>query len=132
MVNITETVNDSRKNMIYIIKGSIIAFFITAILILIFSIILTYTKISETTIPVGTMIVSGCSILVGAMLSTKKIKKNGIINGAIVGLIYISMIYCISSIFGTGFHFHLQSIIMIVVSISMGATGGILGVNFRK
>lgn len=132
MTNITENVNDRRKNLINVAKGSIISFFITTILILIFSVILTYTNLAESTIPIGTIIISGLSILFGAILSSRHIKKNGIVNGGVVGLIYILVLYMISSMFGTGFGFNLQAAIMIIVSILAGAIGGILGVNFKK
>ncbi len=45
---------------------------------------------------------------------SSKIKKNGIINGGVIGFIYILLIYLISSITGVGFSININSIIMII------------------
>jgi putative membrane protein (TIGR04086 family) len=67
--------------------------------------------------------------LIGSSISTLKIKKNGILNGSMVGLIYISAIYIISSIISTEFSLNINSIIMIASAILSGIIGGIIGVN---
>ena len=108
-------------NIIKIGKGILISIILTLVLLLIFSIILTYSNnIPETTIPPVILIITGISILVGSSISTIKIKKNGIINGGMIGGIYILLIYLLSSILKTGFQFNVYSIIMIVDSILAG------------
>jgi len=128
-----EIINDNefKKNIIRISKGSIIAIILTVILLLIFALLLTYTPISENTINPVIIVISGISILVGSSISTLKIRKNGLVNGALVGLIYILTIYLISSITGTGFAINIYSLIMIIVSIITGMIGGIIGVNLK-
>ncbi len=123
--------SEFSKNMIRIVKGSITAIILTLILLLIFAILLTYTQIKENTINPVIIVITGISILVGSSVSTLKINKNGLINGFLVGLIYIIAIYLISSITGTGFRINLYSIIMMLVSIIMGMIGGIIGVNLK-
>ena len=76
--------------------------------------------------------ITGISILIGSMTSTKSIKKNGIINGGIVGLIYILILYIISSLFVSGFSITLNSIFMLAIGTITGITGGIIGVNINK
>ncbi len=129
MENIKES--EFSKNMIRIVKGSISAIILTIILLLIFAILLTYTELKENTITPVIIVITGISILVGSSISTLKIKKNGLINGFLVGLIYIITIYLISSIVGKGFKINLYSTIMILVSIIMGMIGGIIGVNLK-
>ena len=60
-----------------------------------------------------------------------KIKKNGLINGALVGLIYMLFIYLISSIINTGFALNLNSVIMILSGVIAGVVGGVVGVNIK-
>ena len=128
-----DTINDNefKKSIIRILKGSVTAIILTLILLLIFALLLTYTSIGENTIKPVIIVVSGISILVGSSISTLKIRKNGLLNGALVGLIYVLTIYIISSITGTGFAVNIYSLIMIIVSIVMGMVGGIIGVNMR-
>lgn len=118
-----------EKNMIKIIKGSLLAIVITIVALLIFSVILTYTNVKEsTTVPVifAVMVIS---IIIGSFISVRKVKKKGLINGAIVGLIYIITIYILSSIFATTFALNMYSFLMIIFAVLAGILGGIMGVN---
>lgn len=124
--------NEFLKNIIKIIKGSVGGIILTLILLLIFAAVLTYTNVEESTIKPVIIVITVISILVGSSISTLKIKKNGMINGAIVGLIYILTIYLISSITGSGFALNIYSIIMIIAAIISGVIGGIIGVNISK
>lgn len=112
-----------------IAKGIGISLFITFILLFIFSALLTYTDIGENTINPVIMVVTGISILIGSSIGNKNIKKNGIVNGAIIGGIYILILYCISSILNWKFALSLQSVIMIAIGVIFGMLGGIVGVN---
>lgn len=123
-----------RKNSksLNIIKGSIISIVITLIGLIIFSIILANTNISENImLPVVTSI-AAISILVGSIISISKIEKKGILNGALVGLIYILVIYILSSIVNGKFEININSIILIVTSIIAGMLGGVIGVNIKN
>lgn len=123
--------SEFSKNVIRIIKGSITAIILTLILLLIFALLLTYTKLQENLINPVIIVISGVSILIGSSISTLKINKNGLLNGSLVGLIYIITIYLISSIILANFKINLYSTIMIFVSIIMGMIGGIIGVNLK-
>lgn len=112
-----------------IVKGVVIALLTTFILLIIFSIILTYTNTEEKVINPVIMIITAISILIGSSLANIKIKKNGLLNGGIVGEIYILMIYLISSLLNWKFSLNIQSIIMIATATIFGVLGGIIGVN---
>lgn len=122
---------EMKANIIRILKGSITAIVITLILLFIFSIILTYTSIKESAMSPVVIVITAVSILIGSSISTLKIKKMGLVNGALVGLIYILTIYVISSITGLGFALQLQTIIMMLAAIGAGMIGGIIGVNLK-
>ena len=126
MVNMQANQDNSIKN---ILKGVVISLISTVILLIIFSVILTYTNIQENVINPVIMIITAISILIGSSLVNIKIKKNGFINGGIIGAIYIIVIYLISSILNWKFALNVQSIIMIAISIIFGILGGIIGVN---
>lgn len=123
---------DNKNNFMNIFKGIVISFILTLILLFLFSIVLTYTNIDENTIAPVIIIITVISILIGSSISTTKIKKNGIVNGGIIGLVYILTLYLISSIVETGFSLNTHSIIMMILSIMAGMIGGIVGVNVKK
>ena len=119
----------SNKNIIRIIKGSILSILISTILLLIYAVTLTYTSISENTMTAVLITISGISILIGSSISSFKIKKQGMLNGALVGLIYMLALYLISSMILTGFSLNFSSIIMIIIGTFAGIVGGVIGVN---
>lgn len=122
-------VESSNSNMIKIFKGIMFSFLITLVSVLFFSIILTYTNISEKVIPIVIIILTFISILIGTMIGIRKISKNGMLNGAIIGGSYVILLYLISSILNTGFALNIYTIVMIIAGIISGIIGGIIGVN---
>ena len=69
--------------------------------------------------------------MIGSQITTSHIKKNGIINGVLVGLIYIMFLYLLSSVISKNFAVNSYAIIMIITSIIIGGLGGIIGVNIK-
>ena len=126
MQNIKSDENSIIKN---IFIGVGVSFIFTVIALIIFSVILTYTNVQGNVINPVIMVITAISILIGSSIVNAKIKKNGLINGGIVGGIYILLIYLISSILNWRFSLNVQSIIMIAISIIFGILGGIIGVN---
>lgn len=125
--------NFEKDNLfIKIIKGVGISIIFTLICLTVFSALLTYTNLSESLIQPVVISVTGISIFVGSFFVTRKIKKNGIIKGIAVGLIYILVIYVISSVVNNAnFALNMGSIVMIAIGILCGAIGGIIGVNVQ-
>ena len=121
--------NTEEKAIIRIIKGSIVAIIITLIGLLILSLVLAYTSANENVSLPTIIAITAISIRIGSIISSKKISKKGMLSGGIVGLIYISTIYVLSSIIVTGFGFNMYTLIMFAVSIIAGVIGGIIGVN---
>lgn len=110
-----------------IFKGVLISFVSTVIFLIIFSIILTYTNIQENVINPVIIVLTAISIFIGSSIGNMKIKKNGLINGGLIGGIYMIMIYLVSSILNWEFGLDLQAIIFILV----GVIFGVLGRNHR-
>ena len=120
------------RNVINIIKGVIISLIFTLISLLVFSIILTYTNLSESFINPVIIITTAISIFVGSSIGSLKVNKNGLINGAIIGGVYLISLYLLSGIINNNFNLSIQSIIIIVSGMICGMFGGIIGVNSKK
>ena len=112
-----------------IIKGVIISIIFTLIFLFVFSIILTYTNISESFIAPVIVVVTAISIFIGSSIGNIKMKKNGLINGALIGGIYLTSIYLLSGIINQEFSLSLASLIIIISGMICGICGGIIGVN---
>ena len=118
-----------NKFLTNIFKGTGIAFIITLVSLVIFSAILTFSNISEIIINPVIITLTAISILIGSSIGNNKIKKNGLLNGALIGVIYMIIIYLISSLLNWRFSLNLQSLAMIVIGMIFGMLGGIIGVN---
>ena len=117
------------KNYIYILKGVIISIIFTLVFLFVFSALLTYTSISEKFTNPTIIVITAISILIGSSIGNIKVKKNGLFNGALIGAIYLILIYLISSIINNNFLITKESIIMIIAGMIFGMIGGIIGVN---
>lgn len=118
-----------KKNITNILKGVGISIGFTLICLFIFSAVLTYTNTSEDLIKPVIVVLTSISILIGSSIGSSKLKKNGILNGAIIGGLYFISIYLISSIISKNFMINIQTIIIILVGMIFGVIGGIIGVN---
>ena len=122
----TKTENKIIKN---ITKGVLISLISTVMMLLLFAILLTYTNVNEDIINTVITVITWISILIGSSIGNFKMKKNGLINGARIGCIYIFFIYLISIIVNWKVQFTFKSIVMIITGIIFGILGGIIGIN---
>ncbi len=121
-----------RKNGIAILKGEIIAFIINILGLIILSLVMTYSTISDTKIPTLVIAVNTLAILIGSSIATIKLEKKGIINGLIIGSLYIAIYLLISLIFAGSVSFSIKTILIITLGIIAGGIGGIIGVNLNR
>ena len=113
-------------------KTLIFSIIITLMALISVSLVLSFFDVLEEIISPSIIVISSISILNGSFLISRKIKEKGILNGAILGALYIVTIYIISSVLNKNFSLNLYSGIMIGMGILAGAVGGILGVNLKS
>ena len=119
------------KSSIKIIKGTANSIVLSLILLTFYATLLSYTSVSENTMVPVIITITGISILIGSSISSIHIKKQGLLNGALVGLIYMLALYILSSIIFSSFVLNVNSIIMIIVGVVTGMVGGVIGVNMK-
>ena len=120
------------KRMAIIFKNVVLAYIITLVLFVLYSFVLTFTSVPESSIPLFTFVTGMISVFIGSSMAVIKIKEKGMVNGALVGLIYILILYLLSSIFSTGFGVNGYAFSMILFNVIIGMIGGIIGVNMCK
>ncbi len=121
-----------KKNGMAILKGEIIAFGINILALIILSLIMTYSTISDSAIPTLVVALNTIAVLIGSSVATIKLQKRGIVNGIIIGSLYILLYLLISVIFSGNINFSSKTILLIILGIISGGIGGIIGVNLNK
>jgi len=115
-----------------LIKGIIVSYIITIPAFIIFALLLSYIDFPEKYISSAVLIATIVSLLVAGSTATRNVKNKGWLNGAIVGLIYMLVLYIFSGLVFKNFTIDRQVIIMAVIGVLCGAIGGIIGINFKR
>ncbi|WP_352419907.1 TIGR04086 family membrane protein [Proteiniborus sp.] len=114
-----------------IIKGTILGLILTIILIFIFTIILTYTKLSESLIPLINSIIMIIGITSGAVFISRKVDKKGWLSGGLIGVLYFFVIFILGILFIEDFTIDKYSLIKGLMAIVTGCIGGMIGINIK-
>lgn len=117
------------NSMVQLIKGTALSFVFTLLSLFLLAIALTFTNVSENIIQPAIIIITAISIFIGSSIGNIKMNKNGILNGAIISILYLFILYILSSSIIGDFSLNIQSIIILIMGIVFGILGGIIGVN---
>jgi len=110
----------------------LLTIFISFVLICVSALIFAYTNINDRYLQsfvTGSITISS---LIGSILFTKKMKKNGIVTGGIFGFSYLVILYFINVFMYSGFFVSNTLLVYLGVCILSGIVGGIIGVNLVK
>lgn len=116
---------------IYILKSLAISFIITIILVLIVSLLLTYTSLKESRIPLLNTIVMVISITTGSVYMAIKVEENGWLNGGIIGALYFLTLVLLNYLFVKPFVLDIYSISKFFIALVTGIIAGIIGINVK-
>ena len=113
----------------YIGEGVIRALTFTIIAIMILSLIDSYKDIPPVFSSIFYIVITMLSIIYGAIFATRKINKNGWINGLLVSAIYLVFVIIISKVTGNENGVGFSLILRIVIGLAVGMFAGMLGIN---
>jgi putative membrane protein (TIGR04086 family) len=114
------------------LKGLIIAFMITIPTFFVIAIFLTYSELPEKYIDITVAATTFISIPLGAFAATRGSKKSGTVSGALIGLLYMIILYILMGIIQKDFSIPPALIRTVLISVALGAAGGLTGVNMRR
>ena len=113
-------------------RGMAVAFAITCIIFIGFGILLTYTSLSEGSLPLVSLGCTALSAVAAGYDWAACMQKKGFLWGALAGVVYAVLLYIITSLAGDSFKLELSGIMTMIVAVAAGAVGGILGVNRKN
>lgn len=127
-----KTAVNENLSTISVLKGILAAYIITIPAFMLFALILSNTDFPQKLISPAVVITTIISVLTAGSVSTKGLKNRGWLNGSIVGLIYMLILYIFSSLIFKNFAIDKYVITMMVIGVLTGAIGGIVGINIKK
>ena len=122
---------NSSGYIIDIIKGTILGLIVTIILMLLFTILLTYSKLSEELIPLINSIIMILGIKTGSIFTSRKAYRNGWISGGLIGVTYFLIIFLLSVIFIKDFTLDKYTFLKGMIALVIGTIGGMIGINIK-
>ena len=125
-----KALNGSRA--LCLIRGMAVAFAITCIIFIGFGILLTYTELSEESLPLVSLVCTAISAAAAGYDWAACMQKKGILWGLAAGAVYTVLLYLVTGLASDQFTLQLSGIMTLIVALAGGAVGGILGVNRRN
>lgn len=119
----------NKLNLNNCLRGLVLAFIITFILLLIVALLLRFTNIRESHITLLNNFVLTISIVVSSAVLGKKIKEKGWLNGSILGFLYYFIIILLNLIFNRPLNFGMFLLVRLLIATALGAIGGMIGIN---
>lgn len=130
--NVKDVSNEKSGISIVVIgKSVLMAYIISIIMLIVYGIILSITSLSETSLPTAVMIITVASIALAGIYSAIKVESMGWLNGAIVGLSYMVILFLLGIIFKTGAALDSFLLFRLFLGFVVGALAGIIGINLK-
>ncbi|GAX91466.1 TIGR04086 family membrane protein [Effusibacillus lacus] len=114
-----------------VLYGLIYAFAVAFSALLLVSIVLTWTSIPETKLPVMTYVINLAAVLTGSFAAARRTGEKGWYYGGLTGLFY-SVAITILGLLIVSASFTLHNLVQITLLSAIGALGGVVGVNIRR
>lgn len=121
-----------HANMVTIAKGLLVSYIITIPIFVVFAYFVSMTDFPEKYLSTAVIITTILSIVIAGWSAAKGMKSRGWLNGAVIGFVYILVLFLLSSVTYNNFTINSHVIIMFVLGVVTGGIGGILGINLRK
>jgi putative membrane protein (TIGR04086 family) len=119
-------------SLMSLLKGLLASYIVTIPAFLLFALILANLDFPQRLITPMVVVITVISVLTAGSVSTRGVRSRGWLNGGIVGLVYMIILYLLSSIIFKNFTIDRNVVTMTVIGVLAGAIGGIMSINTKK
>ncbi len=126
------TAETNCSPLLCLLKGTSIAYAVTLIVFIIYSIILTYTDTTEENLSTVIMITVVVSVLISGFDTARGVKNKGLIWGLVAGFTYSAIMIIVGFCIVPDYKLSVNSLINLVLGLAGGGFGGIIGINTKK
>lgn len=120
------------KKATYLLKALGYSYLITIICVLMYNLVLTYTSVSASTIPLMTSIIVTLSIACAGFYMGYKNGSNGFVYGILAGALYVLFMIIMYFLAKENLKFEMNMLYKMLLNVLSGGIGGIIGVNMKK
>ena len=120
---------EQKNKTLCLVRGMAAAFGVSCIIFIGFGILLTYTELSEESLPLVSLVCTALSAAAAGYDWAACMRKRGILWGAAAGAVYMVLLFLITGLAKDSFLPQLSALMSLAVALAGGAAGGILGVN---
>ena len=104
----------------------------TLLLFAVAALIITFTSVSDSTIPVIVLISTIAGVVTAGVMAVKHVTSKGWLSGGIAGITYMVLLYLISCITLGKLTFGTEVLFLLLMGFFAGACGGIFGINVKS
>lgn len=120
---------ENSKYVKSVIKGTVGTIILSFIGITILSMLMTKLVFSKNIFNMAYVIISLCSLSLGAIMGAKKNEAKGWLVGFGIALCYYIILFIVSSIFSGQITFELFDFTKLIIALAVGTLAGMLGIN---
>jgi len=127
----TEVKTESSR-LSSLVSGVLVGYAITCIIFLGYSLLITYTSLTDEKMP---LVVAGAtliSVIVAGFDAAKGAENKGWFWGIMAGLVYALILMLIMTLVLKGFAVDSRTATVLVLSLAGGGLGGVIGINFKN
>lgn len=118
-------------DIMYALKNLVITFLVSIILLFLTAVAATYVSMPDSMVRIAVIVVTGICLLFTGFRSARHGGRGGLVSGIIAGLLYVVILYCIGCAVSKDFGFTSASLSTLILGITCGGLGGIIGVNTK-
>lgn len=118
--------------LVSLTKATVFSYLLTAIVFVVYGILLTYTETTEENIQIVVMMTTVISVLIGGIIASKGVNSKGLLFGMLVGIVYSIIMIMVGLCVLPVLKITYKMIMIVILSISAGGIGGIIGINTKK
>ncbi len=116
---------------VFAVKNTGISFLATGILLFLGAIAATYFAVSDMVVELLVIIITGICVLWCGFRAGRHTGRQGLLRGALAGLIYLGVLYLAGSLVTREISFQTTTALSMVIGVGCGAIGGMMGVNVK-
>ena len=119
-------------DVVYLCKNTLFCFLATGILLLIGAVIATYLSLADAMTELLVMLLTVVCIFLGGFRSAKHAGRQGMIQGSIFGIIYMTCLTIAGKLICGDWVMEGTAWLAILIGVLCGAIGGTMGVNTKS